>query len=75
VPAAGRRSARDSYSGCDRDDGFAYAGRYYQEARSRDDVLPRYRATAQKGGWHDDGYTGPPPGATGEGACFSKASC
>ncbi|WP_189506968.1 hypothetical protein [Streptomyces narbonensis] len=41
----------DRYSGCDEDDGFAYAGQYYQYSTSRADVLSFYRQVAAEDGW------------------------
>jgi hypothetical protein len=65
----------DKYSGCDADDSFASAGRYYRAPVGRNDVLAFYRAATKRDGWRYLGYTpgSPAPNlAEGEGACYSK---
>ncbi len=46
---------RDQYSGCDTDDGFAYAGQRYQTGLDRESIMSFYRAAAAADGWHADG--------------------
>ncbi|MER8188179.1 hypothetical protein [Kitasatospora sp. NPDC094015] len=41
----------DPYSGCDEDDGFAYAGRGYDHPGNRADLVAHYRAAAVENGW------------------------
>ncbi|AMW12863.1 hypothetical protein A4E84_27270 [Streptomyces qaidamensis] len=41
----------ERYSGCDEDDGFAYAGQSYRFTTSRADVLTFYRQAATEDGW------------------------
>ncbi|MCG6497721.1 hypothetical protein [Kitasatospora sp. A2-31] len=41
----------DLYSGCDEDDGFAYAGRDFDHPGSREDVIASVRSTAAGSGW------------------------
>lgn len=68
----------ERYSGCDEDDGFAYAGQYYRLTTSRAGVLAFYREAAAEDGWRLKG-AGPSPSpapdslAVGTSAlCFEK---
>jgi hypothetical protein len=67
----------DSYSGCDPDDGFAYAGKKYRAALGRDEVIDFYRVVATKDDWRFDSSNAPPatdralPTSAG-GTCYSK---
>ncbi|MFI0084666.1 hypothetical protein [Streptomyces bobili] len=45
------RPQDERYSGCDEDDGFAYAGQSYRLTTSRAEVLTFYRHAATEGGW------------------------
>lgn len=67
----------DSYSGCDQDDGFAYAGTKYLAPLGRSGILDFYRVAAVKEDWHFDGdRASPPAGAlviSAGGSCYSKA--
>ncbi|MEU9669693.1 hypothetical protein AB0J81_25710 [Streptomyces bobili] len=45
------RPQDERYSGCDEDDGFAYAGQSYRLTTPRADVLTFYRQAATEGGW------------------------
>ncbi|MBM2614502.1 hypothetical protein JIG36_02885 [Actinoplanes sp. LDG1-06] len=64
------------FSGCDDDDGFAYAGRSYRSDLSRDEVLTFYRAAAEKHGWTWAGDGTPVPSTglviSAAQACFTK---
>ncbi|MFJ8696925.1 hypothetical protein [Streptomyces roseolilacinus] len=53
----------ERYSGCDEDDGFAYAGQYYRLTTSRADVLAFYREAAAEDGWRLEGAN-PSPSPT-----------
>ncbi|WP_285558823.1 hypothetical protein [Actinoplanes regularis] len=66
---------KDRYSGCDTDDGFAYAGQRYQTALDRESIMSFYRAAATADGWHADGENPTPvPSAglvvSGAAGCF-----
>ncbi|UQU66864.1 hypothetical protein COUCH_11590 [Couchioplanes caeruleus] len=68
---------KDRYSGCDTDDGFAYAGQRYQTGLSREDVMSFYRAAAAADGWHPEGGNPTPVPSAGlvvsaAAACFVK---
>ena len=68
---------KDRYSGCDRDDGFAYAGQRYQTESTRESVMSFYRAAAAADGWHADGENPNPVPTAGlivsaSAACFHK---
>ncbi|GAA2796715.1 hypothetical protein RMN57_35715 [Kitasatospora sp. CM 4170] len=47
----GTTRAGDAYSGCDGDDGFAYAGREFGHPGSREDVIASVRSAAAGNGW------------------------
>ncbi|MEU8773588.1 hypothetical protein [Streptomyces sp. NPDC048606] len=57
----------EPYSGCDEDDGFAYAGRTYDHPGSRADLIAHYRAAATAHGWQPDLSE-----ATGGPHCFTR---
>ena len=68
---------RDRYSGCDTDDGFAYAGQRYRTKLDRESVVAFYRTAAAADGWHADGENPtpvPPDGLVvfASVACFQK---
>ncbi|GIM98288.1 hypothetical protein Ato02nite_100810 [Paractinoplanes toevensis] len=68
---------RDRYSGCDTDDGFAYAEQRYQSELDRETIMSFYRATAAADRWHADGKNpAPVPSAglvvSGAVGCFHK---
>ncbi|MEU9581157.1 hypothetical protein [Streptomyces chilikensis] len=74
-----RTQPRDErYSGCDEDDGFAYAGQYYRLTTSRADVLAFYRKAAAEDGWRlrsADSSPSPAPGSLAVDTstlCFEK---
>jgi hypothetical protein len=46
---------QERYSGCDMDDGFAYAGRRYQIELDREYVLSFYRSAAIADQWQAEG--------------------
>ncbi|MEU4730149.1 hypothetical protein [Streptomyces sp. NPDC023588] len=50
----GSTQVGDPYSGCDEDDGFAYAGRTFDHPGSRDDLIAHYWVTATQHGWQPD---------------------
>ncbi|WEH16494.1 hypothetical protein [Streptomyces sp. VNUA24] len=68
----------ERYSGCDEDDGFAYAGQYYRLTTSRASVLTFYRKAAAEDGWRlasADSSPSPAPGSLAVGTsalCFEK---
>jgi len=67
----------DRYSGCDTDDGFAYAGRRYQTELDRESIMAFYRAAATADGWRTDGENPTPVPSAGlvvsaAAGCFSK---
>ncbi|MFD3723018.1 hypothetical protein [Streptomyces sp. NPDC058674] len=47
----GAQADEASYSGCDDDDAFAYAGREYTEPARRADVVAYYRTATAQNGW------------------------
>jgi hypothetical protein len=67
----------DSQSGCDTDDGFAYAVRRYRSELAREGIMSFYRAAATADGWLADGEDPTPvPSAglvvSGAAGCFRK---
>lgn len=73
----GDATPKDRYSGCDIDDGFAYAGRRYRTGLDRESILSFYRAAATADGWHPDKENPTPvPSAglivSGSAGCFYK---
>ncbi|MER5861824.1 hypothetical protein [Kitasatospora sp. NPDC002040] len=54
------------YSGCDEDDGFAYAGQHYEHGGTPAELLAFYRAEASGDGWQPA-----PDGHAGQ-LCFTK---
>ncbi|MFF7445904.1 MULTISPECIES: hypothetical protein [unclassified Streptomyces] len=65
----------ERYSGCDEDDGFAYAGQYYRLTTSRAGVLAFYRAAAAADGWRLTGANPSPSPAPGSLAIDTSALC
>lgn len=68
----------DSYSGCDPDDGFAYAGKKYLVPLERKEVLGFYHVTAQEEDWRFDSAHASPAAdqalvTSAGGSCYSKA--
>ena len=68
---------KDQYSGCDTDDGFAYAGQEYQTKLDRERIISFYRAAAAADGWHAAGENPTPAPSNGlvisaAAACFHK---
>ncbi|MDX3525455.1 hypothetical protein P1P75_03155 [Streptomyces sp. ID05-39B] len=73
------RPQDERYSGCDEDDGFAYAGQSYRLTIPRADVLTFYRQVATEGGWRLENV-GPSPSPAPDSLavdtsalCFDKA--
>ncbi|GGQ20954.1 hypothetical protein GCM10010249_44510 [Streptomyces roseolilacinus] len=72
------RAKDERYSGCDEDDGFAYAGQHYQYTTSRAGVLSFYRQAATEDGWRlasVDPSPAPTPGSLAvdvSALCFEK---
>jgi hypothetical protein len=64
----------DRYSGCDTDDGYAYADQGYQTKMDRESVMSFYRAAAEADGWHTDGEN-PFPVPTNGLAVSAAAAC
>ncbi|MFF5917320.1 hypothetical protein ACFY8C_03075 [Streptomyces flavochromogenes] len=72
----GQAQAQDErYSGCDEDDGFAYAGQYYRYTASRADVLSFYRQAAAEDGWRLASANPSPSPAPGSLAVDTSALC
>ncbi|MFH8803763.1 hypothetical protein ACH4F6_29825 [Streptomyces sp. NPDC017936] len=65
----------ERHSGCDEDDGFAYAGQYYRLTTSRADVLAFYREAAAKDGWRLESASSSPSPAPGGLAVDTSALC
>ncbi|MGV9943573.1 hypothetical protein [Streptomyces sp. NPDC003401] len=65
----------ERYSGCDEDDGFAYAGQYYRLMASRADVLAFYRQAAAEDGWRLESAGSSPSPAPGSLAVDTSALC
>ncbi|MFF9772641.1 hypothetical protein ACF1HJ_03000 [Streptomyces sp. NPDC013978] len=65
----------ERYSGCDEDDGFAYAGQYYRLTTSRASVLTFYRQAAAEDGWRLKGTNPSPSPAPGSLAVDTSALC
>ncbi|MFF9058890.1 hypothetical protein ACIRPQ_08050 [Streptomyces sp. NPDC101213] len=63
------------YSGCDEDDGFAYAGQSYRFTTSRADVLAFYRRAAAEDGWRLESANPSPAPAPGSLAVDVSALC
>lgn len=67
----------DSYSGCDPDDGFAYAGKRYLVPLGRKEILDFYRVAAKKEDWRFDSDRASPASealvTSAGGSCYSKA--
>lgn len=72
------RPRDERYSGCDEDDGFAYAGQYYRLTTPRADVVTFYRQAATEDGWRLESGNpspSPPPGSLAvdiSALCFEK---
>ncbi|GAA0575440.1 hypothetical protein [Actinomadura livida] len=69
---------QDQYSGCDEDDGFAYAGRQYRPTSNEESILAFYRTRALVAGWKllkENATPVPPEGLVGSATrlCFTKA--
>ncbi|WP_432041793.1 hypothetical protein [Streptomyces cadmiisoli] len=69
------RPEDERYSGCDDDDGFAYAGQYYRYTTSRADVLAFYRQAAEEDGWRFESADSLPSPAPGSLAIDTSALC
>lgn len=69
------RPRGERYSGCDEDDGFAYAGQYYRLTTSRADVLAFYRQAAAEDGWRLESAVPSPSPAPGSLAVDTSALC
>ncbi|MFF6785096.1 hypothetical protein [Streptomyces sp. NPDC012510] len=65
----------ERYSGCDEDDGFAYAGQYYRLTTSRAGVLNFYREAAREDGWRLESADSSPSPAPGSLAVDISALC
>lgn len=65
----------ERYSGCDEDDGFAYAGQNYRLTISRADVLAFYRQAAAEDGWRLEGADPAPSPAPDGLAIDTSALC
>ncbi|MFH8578950.1 hypothetical protein [Streptomyces zaomyceticus] len=65
----------DRYSGCDEDDGFAYAGQHYQYTTPRADVLSFYSRAAAEDGWRLASVNPSPSPAPGSLAVDTSALC
>lgn len=65
----------ERYSGCDEDDGFAYAGQYYRLTTSRASLLTFYRKAAAEDGWRLKGANPSPSPAPGSLAIDTSALC
>ncbi|WP_133878560.1 hypothetical protein [Paractinoplanes brasiliensis] len=50
-----------AYSGCDDDDGFAYAGREFRSTLTRDEIIEFHRRAATEDGWQWQGDGTPIP--------------
>lgn len=64
-------------SGCDTDDGFAYASQLYRTEMGREGIMSFYRAAATADGWRADGENPTPVPSTdlvvsGAAGCFHK---
>jgi hypothetical protein len=67
----------ESYSGCDADDGFAYAGTKYLVPLNRNELLDFYRVAAKEDDWRFDGDRASPAVdhalvTSAGGSCYSK---
>ncbi|MER6130745.1 hypothetical protein [Streptomyces sp. NPDC001815] len=69
------RPQDERYSGCDEDDGFAYAGQSYRFTTSRADVLTFYRQAATEDGWRLESANPSPSPAPGDLAVDISALC
>ncbi|MFI1992087.1 hypothetical protein [Actinoplanes sp. NPDC020271] len=67
-------TTKDRYSGCDSDDGFAYAGQRYQTELDREAVMSFYRAAAAADGWQADGEN-PTPVPSADLVVSAAAGC
>ncbi|MFG2839010.1 hypothetical protein ACGFYE_28870 [Streptomyces zaomyceticus] len=65
----------DRYSGCDEDDGFAYAGQHYRYTTPRADVLSFYSRAAAADGWRLTSADPSPAPAPGSLAVDTSALC
>ncbi|MFE5832727.1 hypothetical protein ACFQ8W_21070 [Streptomyces sp. NPDC056508] len=65
----------ERYSGCDEDDGFAYAGQYYRYTTSRVGVLSFYRQAAVEDGWRLESANPSPSPAPDSLAVDTSALC
>ncbi|GEC07183.1 hypothetical protein SSP24_48380 [Streptomyces spinoverrucosus] len=65
----------ERYSGCDEDDGFAYAGQYFRLTTSRVSVLTFYRKAATEDGWRLQNASSSPSPAPGSLAVDTSALC
>ncbi|MGW2049240.1 hypothetical protein ACWCPF_29250 [Streptomyces sp. NPDC001858] len=72
---SGTRLQGEPYSGCDEDDGFAYAGQYYRPTTSRAGVLAFYRQAATEDGWRLTSANPSPSPAPGSLAVDTSALC
>lgn len=73
--ASQTRPRDERYSGCDEDDGFAYAGQYYRLTTSRASVLTFYRKAATEYGWRLKSANPSPSPAPGSLAIDISALC
>lgn len=66
----------DRFTGCDDDDGFAFAGQIYRPAGDRSSIVAFYRDAPVKDGWtlqrEDDHPVGAGLVASGSSLCFTK---
>ncbi|MGW4891682.1 hypothetical protein ACWEQL_05375 [Kitasatospora sp. NPDC004240] len=58
----------EPHSGCDEDDGFAYAGRYYDHPGAREDLVSHVRSAATRDGWLPGASDSP----AGRRVCFTR---
>jgi hypothetical protein len=73
----GTATPQDVYSGCDTDDGFAYAGRRFRTDLDREEIMAFYRDATADDGWRLDGENPDPVPSNGlvvstAVGCFSK---
>lgn len=61
----GPATPTDQYSGCDGDDGFAFAEQQYQTEVDRESIMSFYRAAAAADGWQADGENPTPVPSAG----------
>lgn len=73
----GDATLQGQYSGCDEDDGFAYAGRHYRPTSNEESILAFYRTRTLAAGWtlsEENATPVPPKGLVTSASrlCFTK---